>query len=468
MLAGVHAAELQDKLLHLFGHGPHDLALLRLGEVYEGSDMQAPNRRVAVKAGCQAVGVQDLAKPSGVVGQPGRFDGSILHERQRPPGPGARRHQQPEASLADLEQRRLLHCAGRSQCVVPVPAALPRLVQPVKPGHRLRQAVAEERDEEQRVRITCQDRAERPVLDLGAGQVQDGTVHQLDCRRFAGQGGFGGLDGLLGGPEVADRDHSVSRCWHQVNGGLGDGHQRSFRAGHYLGEVEQPRVASAPGQPVEPVPARLPPKARVTGRDRVGVPQRQLRQFPVKRPLQGRRRRQAGPLLPGDRAERRVARIRQHHVERAHVVDRHAVAHRMTAGRVVADHSADRGPVRRRGVGAEQQPAGGGGHVQLLLHDAWLNPGGSGFGVDVKDPVHMPGEVHHDGGTDGLPGQARPGPPGQHRHPGRRRDADHGRHIGRVARKHDSDRLDRVHAGIPRIQVPGVLVELDLAGHRRR
>ena len=168
-------------------------------------------------------------------------------------------------------------------------------------------------------------------------------------------------------------------------------------------------------------------------------------------------------LAGRQRAERGLAGVGQHHVEGEHVVDRHAVPHRLAACRVVADHPAERGPVLGGGIRAEHQAVPRARQVQLFLHHPRLNPGHALLGVDLDDLVHMPGQVHHDRLPHRLAGQAGPGAPGQHRHAELGGRAHHGGHVGRVAREDHPDRLDRVHAGVAREQVPGVRVEPDVA-----
>lgn len=63
----------------------------------------------------------------------------------------------------------------------------PQPVQAFEPGHRLGERVAEERHEQQGVRVSVQDRAQRLVFDLLPGQLEDGAVEQLNRGGLAGQ-----------------------------------------------------------------------------------------------------------------------------------------------------------------------------------------------------------------------------------------------------------------------------------------
>ena len=309
--------------------------------------MQATDRAVTVEAGRQAVSVQDLPETTCVRRQLGRLHGRVLDKRQRPAGTGARRHEQPQACLTNLQQRGLFRRVRRPERVVAVAVGPPAFLQTAEPGHRLGLAVAEERHEQQGLRIAVQDRAERGVFDLLAGQLDDGAVEQLDGPGLAGQRVLGRLDGRLHGYEVAHRDGPVPWRGHQLDRGLHHGDQGALGAHHELGQVEPGGLGQArrPRQPVQPVAAGLPPEPGEPGGDGLPVAFDQAGQLPADRPVEGRRARAAEPFSGGQRAERDPAGVGQHHVERVHVIDRHAVSHRLAARRVVADHSAERGPV---------------------------------------------------------------------------------------------------------------------------
>ena len=72
-----------------------------------------------------------------------------------------------------------------------------------------------------------------------------------------------------------------------------------------------------------------------------------------------------------------------------HVVDRLSVHHRARAARVVADHAANRGSAGRRDIGGEPEPMRSEFCVQLVEHDAWLDPRPPLFDVDLEQPIEM-------------------------------------------------------------------------------
>jgi hypothetical protein len=110
---------------------------------------------------------------------------------------------------------------------------------------------------------------------------------------------------------------------------------------------------------------------------------------------------------------------------------------------------------------------GGGSLVELILHHPGLHQRGPAHRVELYDPVQVPGQVEHHAGSYRLAGQARSRAPGHDRHAEltgclhRRRDV-----VG-VTREHNTQRSYRVHAGVAGENVATVVVEGDLAVHRR-
>ena len=199
---------------------------------------------------------------------------------------------------------------------------------------------------------------------------------------------------------------------------------------------------------------------RIAGLDRSGVVAQDLAQAVLE------------ALGAGVGAERGGRAVGQHDVELVHVVDRGAVDDRVAAGRVVADHPADRGPVRRAGVRPEAEAEAVGGAVEVLLHDAGADPDATLFGVDLPDRVHVARGVEHEAaGADRLAGEAGAGAARDHRHVEVAGDRDRGGDVGGVAREGDEQRVARVHARVARVQVPRVGVGADGAaqlGAQRR
>jgi hypothetical protein len=215
----------------------------------------------------------------------------------------------------------------------------------------------------------------------------------------------------------------------------GDRCQRALGAGDELGEVERA------GERVEPVAAGLAPVLRVVLGDRARVPAQDVRQLAVDPALERVRLRAAGALGLAHRPERGTRAVGEHDLELLDVVDRRAVDDRVAARGVVADHAADRGPVGRRRVGAEREPVGRGGAVEVVLDDAGPDGGAAARDVDRVDRVHVARGVEHDAvPAHGLAGEARPAAAGDDRHAEARGGADGGGDVVGVARERDQQR----------------------------
>ena len=160
-------------------------------------------------------------------------------------------------------------------------------------------------------------------------------------------------------------------------------------------------------------------------------------------------------------------RVAQHDVERAHVVDGHPVQHRPAAARVVADHAADRCPVARRRIGAEQQAVRGGGAVEVVLHHARLYARCPFLWVQLDDAVHVSRGIDDHRPTHRLSREAGARAARQHGHALLDAHRHRGGDVGGVAREHHRERLDAVHARVGGEEMARVRVVAHVAGHRR-
>jgi hypothetical protein len=120
----------------------------------------------------------------------------------------------------------------------------------------------------------------------------------------------------------------------------------------------------------------------------------------------------------------------------------------------------------RVACGAEGQAEAGGGPVEVVLHHARLDAGAATVRVDLKDRAQMAGQVEDNRAPHRLPGEAGAGPTGQDRHAQLGGDRDRRRDVVGVAREDHSERLDRVHAGVPGVDLARPGVEADLAAQR--
>ena len=124
--------------------------------------------------------------------------------------------------------------------------------------------------------------------------------------------------------------------------------------------------------------------------------------------------------------------------------------------------------------GPKHEPVRLDGGVELLLHDARLDPHAPRGHVDRSDRVHVAREVEHQAApARGLAGEARAAAARDDRHAEAPGDAHRGRDVVRVARERDRERLDREHARVGRVQMPRVGVgahvpcQLPLQGGRK-
>ncbi len=134
----------------------------------------------------------------------------------------------------------------------------------------------------------------------------------------------------------------------------------------------------------------------------------------------------------------------------------------MYAAGVVADHSADRAAVVRRGVGAEGEVVFLGGVAQVIEDDARPDPREALPGVHLGDVVHVLREVEHDGDVAALSGQGGPAAAGEDRRAVLARQGHGGDDIVRATRQHDADRDLPVVRGVGGVHSPRAFVEADL------
>src|SRR5579859_4365074 len=79
----------------------------------------------------------------------------------------------------------------------------------------------------------------------------------------------------------------------------------------------------------------------------------------------------------------------------------------MSAAGVIPDHSAQRAPAMRRGIGAKRQMVKLGALAQAVQNQPGLNPRHSGVLIDLQNSVHVFGEIHYHSDVAALSGQAR-------------------------------------------------------------
>ena len=454
VLGGVDAVERRHELRDLAGENAHRLHAARGGQVDERPDVQAADGAVPVEAGLQVVAVEDRAKARHVLAQALGRHGGVLDEGGGAAGARARRHQQAEPGLAHEGQRVLLGRRLGPQRVVAVAVPAPGRLEAVELRRGLRARVAEEGHVQQRPGVALDPLRQAAVLALGARELEDRRVDQLDRRRTELERVLHGCDRGVDRVEVTEREQPRPRQLDEPDRRLCDRDQRPLRAGDEAREVEL-----RPGrQAVEPVAAGLAPVLRVVAGDRAGVVAQDLRQPTVDRALERGRPRPPRPLGLVDGLQARARAVGEDDVELVDVVDRRPVDDRVAARGVVADHPADRRPVGRRGVRAEAEPVAPRRPVEVLLHHAGADPDAPCLGVDAGDPVHVPRGVEHDALPGGLAAEAGARPARDQRDLEARGRRDGRRDVVGIAREGDEQRSARVQARVAREEVARVFV----------
>ncbi len=212
VLAGVHAAELEDQLEDLLGDRPHRVDLARLAQVDERPDVQAAHRAVTVEPRLHPVPIEDLLEAHDVLLEPVGRDRRVLHERQRPTRPAAGRHQQTKPGLAHLQDGRLVGGpTSRAAC-----GSRGRGAPTVRSDARRRRATSAG-DSPKKVTNSSASGAPSRIRDrtgelvLGARPARDRPVHQLDRRGVHRQRVSRRGDRLAGGAEVPDGHRPARR-----------------------------------------------------------------------------------------------------------------------------------------------------------------------------------------------------------------------------------------------------------------
>ena len=156
--------------------------------------------------------------------------------------------------------------------------------------------------------------------------------------------------------------------------------------------------------------------------------------------------------------------VGQDHVQFFDVIQGFAIDDRVRAAGVVAYAAADTGPAGSGGVGGIHQAVGNQLSVQVVQHDAGLNPGPHLFFVHFDDLVQVFAEVGDYGMVHGLPGQAGAAGPGQHWDSGLVGHVYDRQNIVHVAGDDHAHRLHLVDTGVGAVENSGRRVELYITG----
>ncbi len=168
-------------------------------------------------------------------------------------------------------------------------------------------------------------------------------------------------------------------------------------------------------------------------------------------------------LCPVQRPEVRPITVRQHYIQRLHIINRLAPYYGMRSARVVAQRAAHIAPAARARIRREEHPARRDLVIQLVENDARLRAHPPLFLIHLQHIPHVPREVHDNRIRNRLSGKARATAARQYRQVIAMSSLQHRDHIIGALRQHHTHRLDLIDARIRAIQHARHLVEAHLA-----
>src|SRR5262245_42371520 len=128
------------------------------------------------------------------------------------------------------------------------------------------------------------------------------------------------------------------------------------------------------------------------------------------------------------------------------MIDGHAVTRGACAAAVVADHTAQRGAIRRGGIGRKEKFVCGSSAVQIVLHHTGLHTRRECLRIERADLVHEAREVDYHGPADRLSTEPCTGAARKHGYIVLGRDLDGCDYIVRITWVDHADRFDSVDA----------------------
>jgi hypothetical protein len=368
--------------------------------------MQAADRRVSVPGAAGAVLLEDVGQLRGVVGEVLQRHRAILDERDGLPLL-LHRHHDIEARGAKLGDRRLQigvehvdHAAPIGAVVAPIEAEI---------SHQLMQALQSpfvflrllgELDQQQCGRGAAHKGFERrPEHRDVAGESDHGRVDELDRNRPELDDMLSRRHRLLETAKMASADRTLAKHGRELELDCGGKGERALRADQDMGEVD---IVPSRHQRIDVVtadPALHPGKAR---RDLAGLARAEREQI-AGQGLEGRIVGQVGKVRR-DRTEMRPGAVSQQCVDGEDVFPRVAIAQRATAAGVVCRHAADGGAGGCRDIDRKPEPMWLELPIQIVEHDAGLDPDATPRHIEIENPVEMHRAVDDDSFIDCLAG----------------------------------------------------------------
>ena len=138
----------------------------------------------------------------------------------------------------------------------------------------------------------------------------------------------------------------------------------------------------------------------------------------------------------------------------------------MNSATVIADHAAEGAAGMGGGIGAVGEVMEFGGVAEAVKHDAGLDAGQLGLGIDGVEPVHVARVVKDDGDVGALAGEGGSGASRQDGGSCGAAGGEGGFNVGGVARVEDADGKLAVVGGVRGVEGAGAEVEEDVAPER--
>ncbi len=177
----------------------------------------------------------------------------------------------------------------------------------------------------------------------------------------------------------------------------------------------------------------------------------------------GGRLRVGGRAVVGHVAERHGLAAREPRLGREHVVHHVAVAQRASAAAVVGGHAAERRLRRRRHVDGVPEPVRLQACIEVIEHEAGLDPGRARVDVDLEHISQVLARVEHERRADGLPALRRARAARQNRDLRLGRDLERAHGVSRGPRHDDAEWLDLVNRRVGRVAAAVVGAEQHVA-----
>ncbi len=305
-----------------------------------------------------------------------------------------------------------------------------------------------------RLRVQRQQIARRLEGQLSAGLIEQHAVNVFNRRRVQIQQRHRGLHGLGDGIEEQHAQAFFGGQRHDVEFGGDNARERPFAAAQ---DVVQ--VAGIAEKTVQAIPRPALGQAfRHALLDLQAVELDQVfHQFAL------RAQRVFARPDPAD------APIRQHNLQRPHVLGGGAIDRGVGAGGIARDHAAQGGPRTGGHVRTKTKPERFEERVELVQHHARPDLHRPRFAIELADAVVVPGKIHHHPVAQRAARQTGARAAGGHGQSGFRRRADDGAGLPAIPGKRDRRRFNLVDRGVGGIKLAREVIEGDgTVGCRQR